>query len=435
MKVSRRKALQIGAAASVAIMAPRVLTARAEFNNEPKGSSVTLGAISPQTGPFAHEGSEALRGFTLAVRHINDGGGGMLETFGRSNRSGSGILGKKIEWVSGDSQSKPDAARASAKGLVEKDGAVACFGGSAIGVTLAMQSYFSDAGISYFPGTMNGLRFTSQFTYRFAMTGPVATSSVLTYLEKQHSSEIRFATLVAPYSYGWAMADQMESASLYRGWENVGRATVALGSSEATDVLSFLKEKRPDVLLIASASEHTAKALSDLAPFIRNKGIQIATPVIDRRLIALTGENGADIVGASDWAMVQHHVGAAEFQSAYGNFHGFPPSPDAYIAYAQVLLYSDAVERAGSFHPEAVREALEEYKFSGLGCGSARMSDYHELEKPIIIARITGRMGSWEDAIEVLDICPSCGVSAPETCSQQACAQGYCCKDGKCVKC
>ena len=64
----------------------------------------------------------------------------MLNTFSSKALGGNGILGKKVEYVTGDTQTKSDAARASAKrSMIEKDGAVMITGGSSSGVAVAVQ--------------------------------------------------------------------------------------------------------------------------------------------------------------------------------------------------------------------------------------------------------------------------------------------------------
>src|SRR3546814_8424809 len=72
---------------------------------------------------------------------LNDEGDvGMLNTFKGWVLKGNGILGKKVEYVSGDTQTKSDAARAAAKRMIEKDGIIMFSGGSSSGVAVAMQS-------------------------------------------------------------------------------------------------------------------------------------------------------------------------------------------------------------------------------------------------------------------------------------------------------
>ncbi|MEQ9690628.1 MAG: ABC transporter substrate-binding protein, partial [Bauldia litoralis] len=109
------------------------------FPSKTSGPSITLGFNVPQTGAYADEGADELRAYQLAVKHLNgEGDGGMMNTFTPSNLTGKGILGKKVEFVTGDTQTKSDAARASAKRMVEKDGAIMITGGSSSGVAVAV---------------------------------------------------------------------------------------------------------------------------------------------------------------------------------------------------------------------------------------------------------------------------------------------------------
>ncbi|WP_372603909.1 ABC transporter substrate-binding protein, partial [Actibacterium sp.] len=133
---TRRGVLKTGAIAGGSLALPTIFTASsaAAYTNEPTGSSVTFGFNVPQSGPYAEEGADELRAYQLAVEHLNgEGDGGMLNTFSSKALKGNGILGKKIEYVTGDTQTKSDAARASAKSMIEKDGAIMITGGSSSG--------------------------------------------------------------------------------------------------------------------------------------------------------------------------------------------------------------------------------------------------------------------------------------------------------------
>ena len=113
---------------------------------------MTFGFNVPQTGAYADEGADELRAYQLAVEHINgDGDGGMLNTFSskalrerRQRQEGC--------FVTGDTQTKSDAARASAKRMIEKDGAIMITGGSSSGVAIAVQGLCQDAGVIFMAG-------------------------------------------------------------------------------------------------------------------------------------------------------------------------------------------------------------------------------------------------------------------------------------------
>ena len=132
-KFSRRGVLKTGMVASAGFALPQYLRADAHagFTNAPGDSEVILGFNVPQTGPYADEGADELRAYELAVEHLNGGGdGGMMSTFSSQALDGTGILGREVKYVTGDTQTKSDAARASARSMIEKDGAVMITGGS-----------------------------------------------------------------------------------------------------------------------------------------------------------------------------------------------------------------------------------------------------------------------------------------------------------------
>src|SRR5699024_3010416 len=108
-----------------------------------KGDKVVFGFNVPQTGAYADEGADELRAYKLAVKHLNEGGG-MLDTLKPSALKGNGVLGKQVTYVTGDTQTDPDSARASARRMIERDGAIMFSGGSSSGVAIAQQYLAQD---------------------------------------------------------------------------------------------------------------------------------------------------------------------------------------------------------------------------------------------------------------------------------------------------
>src|SRR3546814_9156552 len=112
---SRRTVLKGSAALGGAIAAPTFFMRHAfgaDFRNNPgSNASVPFGFNVPQTGPYADEGADELRAYQLAVKHINgEGDGGMLNTMKPLSLTGNGILGKKLTYVTGDTQTKSSSA-------------------------------------------------------------------------------------------------------------------------------------------------------------------------------------------------------------------------------------------------------------------------------------------------------------------------------------
>ena len=92
--LTRRTMLKAGAASAAFGSAPLIFSSKAHaYQNEPKGSSVTLGFNVPQTGAYADEGADELRAYELAVEHLNgDGDGGMMNTFSSKALKGLSLI-------------------------------------------------------------------------------------------------------------------------------------------------------------------------------------------------------------------------------------------------------------------------------------------------------------------------------------------------------
>ena len=153
---SRRRFIQSGAAALGATAIPFAHQAWADghFRNNPeKLGKLVFGFNVPQTGSYADEGADELRAYRLAVKHINgEGDGGMLNTMKPLSLRGNGVNGMKVEYVTGDTQTKTDAARASAKRMIERDGVIMFTGGSSSGVAIASQSLGQEMGVIFMCG-------------------------------------------------------------------------------------------------------------------------------------------------------------------------------------------------------------------------------------------------------------------------------------------
>ncbi|HEV7415371.1 MAG TPA: ABC transporter substrate-binding protein, partial [Tianweitania sediminis] len=154
---SRRHVLRTGLAGIIASgVAPLAFSRGAwaqEFCNNPTGGTVTFGLNLPLTGAYAEEGADEQKAYELAIQHLNgEGDGGLLNVLKPSALKGNGILGKKVQYVSSDSQTKSDVARAGATRMIERDGAIMITGGSSSGEAIAVQSLCQELGVIFMAG-------------------------------------------------------------------------------------------------------------------------------------------------------------------------------------------------------------------------------------------------------------------------------------------
>src|SRR3546814_12396502 len=81
------------------------------------------------------------------------------------------------------------------------------------------------------------------------------------------------------------------------------------------------------------------------------------------------GNNIEGVLGTAQFNEKLDDPGSKVFIKAFEEEYGAPPSQAAHTAYVQTLLYSNAVEQAGTFYPPEVIKTLEGFDGEGIGPG------------------------------------------------------------------
>ena len=429
--LTRRGVIQTGAAAGAGLALPTILTAgsHAGFTNAPTGSTVTLGFNVPQTGAYADECADELRAYELAVEHLNGGGdGGMLSTFSSKSLNGTGILGKKVEYVTGDTQTKPDAARASARSMIEKDGAIMITGGSSSGVAVAVQSLCQEAGIIFMAGLTHSNDTTGKDKkangFRHFFNSYMSGAALAPILASNYGTDRKAYHLTADYNWGYTTEEAVRTSTEAMGWETVAAVKTPLAQTDFSSYIAPVLGSGADVLILNHYGGNMVNSLTSAVQFglraaqANGKNFEIVVPLYSRLMAKGAGKNVAGIFGSTNWHWSLENVagskyaGSNAFVQSFGTKYGFPPSQAAHTVYCQTLLYADAVQRAGSFNPCAVAEALEGFEFDGLGNGPTvyRAAD-HQCIKDVLVVKGKENPENDFDLLEIVDVTPAEAVT------------------------
>jgi branched-chain amino acid transport system substrate-binding protein len=427
--VTRRGLIKTGAVAGAGLALPTYLSAasHAGYTNAPTGSTVTLGFNVPQTGPYADEGADELRAYELAVEHLNGGGdGGMMPTFSSKALDGTGILGKKVEFVTGDTQTKSDAARASAKSMIEKDGAVMITGGSSSGVAIAVQGLCQEAGVIFMAGLTHSNDTTGKDKkangFRHFFNGYMSGAALAPVLKSLYGDDRKAYHLTADYTWGWTQQESIAAATEALGWETVNNVLTPLAATDFSSYIAPVKDSGADVLVLNHYGGNMVNSLTNAVQFgLRNaqangKNFEIVVPLFSRLMARGAGENIKGIVGSTNWHWSLQDEGSKAFVKSFGTKYGFPPSQAAHTVYCQTILYADACQRAGSFNPCAVVEALEGFEFDGMGNGpTLYRAEDHQCFKDVLVVKGKENPTSEFDLLEVVEVTPASQVTyAPD---------------------
>jgi len=424
---TRRGVLKTGAVAGAGLALPTYLSAASHtgFTNAPTGGVARFGFNVPQTGPYSEEGLDELRAQELAVEHLNgEGDGGMLNTFSSKALGGDGILGNKVEYVTGDTATKSDVARASARSMIEKDGVIMINGGSSSGVAVAVQGLCQEAGIIFMAGLTHSNDTTGKDRkangFRHFFNAYMSGAALAPILAENLGKERRAYHLTSDYTWGWTQSESMIASTEAIGWDTAQNVLTPVGAGDFSSYISQVLNSGADTLVLNHYGGDMINSLTQSVQFglrdkqVNGKNFEIVVPLYSELMAGGAGENIKGVYGSMNWNWQLSDAGTQAFVKSFGEKYGRPPSNSAHTCYVQTLLYADAVTRAGSFNPCAVAEALEGFEFDGMGNGpTLYRADDHQCFKDVLVMKGAENPTSEYDILEIVEVTPVAQVTYP----------------------
>ncbi len=419
---TRRDFLKATAATGVVASSPMFFVkgayAAENFRNAPTGKSVKFGFNVPQTNAYADEGADELRAYKLAVEHLNgEGDGGMLNTMKPLSLKGNGVLGKKVEYATGDTATKSPVARASAKRMIEKDRVIMITGGSSSGVAVAVQGLCQEMGIIFMAGLTHSNDTTGKdkrrYGFRHFFNAYMSGRALGPVLEKEYGKERKAYHLTADYTWGWTQEESIKDTTEALGWKTTATVKTPVGAGDFSQYITPILNSGADVLILNHYGKDMINSLTQAVQFglrdkmVNGKQFEIIVPLFSRLMAQGAGENMKGILGTTNWNWALKDAGSQAFVKSFGAKYGFPPSMAAHTCYVQTLLYANACEKAGTFYPPEVIKTLEGFKFDGMGNGATeyRAAD-HQCFKDVLVVRGNQNPTSQFDLLEIVQEVP-----------------------------
>ncbi len=424
---SRRRLLTTGAGLGAGLAAPTFFVRGAwaqnkdqVYCNAPTGDTVTFGFNVPQSGPYADEGKDELKALQLAVKHLNgEGDGGFLKTLKPSSLKGNGVLGKKVAFVTGDTQTKTDAARASAKRMIESDKVLMICGGSSSGVAVAVQSLCQDAGVIFMAGLTHSNDTTGKdkrrYGFRHFFNAYMSGQALGPVLAQEYGKDRKAYHLTADYTWGWTQEESMKNATEKQGWQTVQTVRTPLGAGDFSQYLTPVLSSGADVLILNHYGGDMVNSLRQAvnqfdmkSKQANGKNFEIVVPLFSDLMAQGAGDAAKGILGSANWDWKLDNEATKVFSKSFGEEYGSPPSQAAQTCYANTILYANAVEQAGTFYPPEVIKALEGFEFDGMGSGKTLYrADDHQCFKECLVVKGKEKPTNQFDLLEIVKIVPT----------------------------
>lgn len=336
------------------------------------GDTIKIGVLEPLTGANASGGAIEVEGIQMA------------------NQDYPEVLGKKIELVIADNKSdKVESANAASK-LVNQDKVCAVVGSWGSSLCLGASSVFQDAKVPAVAASATNPLVTqgNDYYFRICFIDPYQGTVMAKYAYDQGYRKVGIIKEISnDYSVGLASYFVTAFKEL-TGDENciVSETSYNTGDQDFTAQVTETASKNPDAIF--APGNYTESAL--IIKQARAQGIQ--TPILGGdtwEVPEFIEIGGSDVEGTllSTFfdAQAVFTDKTAGFVEAYKAKYGKEPAGYTALGYDTYCMIVDAIERAGSTDPQAIRDAIATTKdFVGVA-GNITLDENGDAVKPVVM--------------------------------------------------
>jgi branched-chain amino acid transport system substrate-binding protein len=341
---------------------------------------IRVGAVFSETGGFGSIGAPGLAGMRLAAAEINARGG---------------VLGRRVQLVAADSRSRPGPLARAVRRLIEDERVVALGGLNDSTLALAAGPVAQRAGIPFVTSgaTLPSLPRTVGNGFFMAAFGDDAQAHAVADLARG-DLRARSAFLVVDRraDFTRALARFFRRRFVARGGKVAGRLSYATGERDFSAAMARIRALRPqpDVLFFSGLPSEAgrlvrqARAAGLTQPILSGDGFD--TPLIGR----VAGKLADGVYYSTHVALDSAAPRIRRFVSAYRKrYRRKPENAFTALGYDTMRLIADAIRRAGSAEPAAIRRALAATRGFRMVTGTISYAPGRRTpRKPVAIVRV-----------------------------------------------
>ena len=328
-----------------------------------------------------------------------------LEMLVEETNAKGGVNGEKLKLIHYDDGGDPNKARTFATRLVEDDEVAAVIGGSTTGATMAMIPVFEEAKIPFISlaGAVVIIDPVKKWVFKTPHTDRMACGKIYEDLKKRGLSKV--GLISGTGGFGKSMRQQCQEAAGEFGIEIVADETYGAGDADMTPQLTKIKNTA-GVQAILNADFGQGPAI--VTRNVRQLGIDLplyqSHGVASKSFIELAGEAAEGVRLPASALLVAEKLPDSDpqkavvvgYKTAYEKRTGQPVSTFGGHAYDAFHMLVEAIKRAGSTDPAAIRDEIESTKgFMGTA-GEVNMSAKDHLGLDLSAFRMLEiRNGDW----------------------------------------
>jgi branched-chain amino acid transport system substrate-binding protein len=349
-------------------------------------ATIKVGEVDPLTGGVSQFGIGAHQGFVLALEEVNAEGG---------------ILGQKIELVTEDDQSKPGQSATAVRKLITQDKVVALLGDATSSATLEAAPIAQADKIPMITPTATNPRITEvgDFIFRVCFLDEFQGRVLGRFAREKLKAQKIFTLTDVKQDYSIDLLKFFREEFTKLGGTIVGEQSYSTGDIDFRAQLTPIRVAKPDAVFVPGYYQEVALIVK------QGRQIGLTMPFIgcdgwaNQTLIAIGGK-------AVDGCFFTNHFSPDDpspivkgFVAKYQEKYGTPPDTFSALGYDAARLLADAIQRAGSSDPQAIRDALAKTAgFKGV-TGEISLDANRNASKPGLI--VTVKEGKFQIAEKI----------------------------------
>src|SRR3954462_5797814 len=356
------------------------------------GSTAFIGISVPRTGTYAVQGEDELKGYQLAIEHINSGHDLIKKI---SPKTSKGVLGKELKFGGADSAAKPNEAVQAQQRFISENKAIMITGGTSSAVAVALNKLAQREHVIFVCGISGSNDTTGKDCVRYGFRqnfyGQTAAAAIGPVMVREFGKGKKAAYLTPDYTYGHTVTKSMQDYLASAGWTTVTNQVAPLGAPDYSSYLLNVANSGAEVLINVNWGHDAVLSIQQAQRFGILDKMKLVVPYQIPFLAPETGNNlTAGVYAATDfsWTLQDQYPLAKMFVQEFEKKYGYKPDWGANNAYMSFALWAEAVENAGSFYPPDVIKSFEAGRKlqSTVGEVYFRKED-HQLVRPVFIVQ------------------------------------------------
>jgi len=325
--------------------------------------TIRIGVITDRVGVSKPYSEPATEGLLFGAEEINRRGG---------------VLGRKIELLVEDDQSRPDISAAMARKLIDQ-GAVFILSMSLTPATQQQQTVTMEAKTPQMTPMNSGDTLTTQLPNPyFWQTGPLGSIQIATLLSHAKSKQLKRVALITDNSDLGQLLGRFFKAGLEKsGIQVVAEEVVPRGATTAVPQMQKIRAAKPDAMFMAGVltAENVLifKAYRQYGlKFPIHSSYNLSVPVY--MTVAKGLIDGVTFVDAYDPDKPEVKAFVSAYRKSTGkepfNLHGY--------GYDGIMMVAEAISKAGSTDKEKIRSAMQSLTYAGVMGAKGMKYDFPE---------------------------------------------------------